>query len=117
MREQVVDVEMELGNEPDAVPAIAVYRKHRLGSELDMLARPDEARINRPGGPASMHRRRQAEFHDGRQVRNEAAEMLVANIVLQIEQTVFDRAAPFDRLGLIAAAGNGVADGPSDCEG
>src|SRR5437588_3195052 len=80
----VVDVEVQLRDEADAVTALPVHRKNRLGGELNMLPRPDEARIDRARGAAAPcpHWRRESEFDHGRQVGNENAEALIAHIVL-----------------------------------
>src|SRR5437763_1789978 len=102
MGENIVDVEMQLGDEADAVTALLVHRKNGLGGELHILSRPYQTRVDRAGSAAFTRpgRRREAEFDDRRQVRNDIAEALVAHIVLEIEQTVLDRPAPFGRLGL-----------------
>src|SRR3954452_5499255 len=64
MRENVVDVEVQLRDKADAVAAALVHRKNRLGGELDMLPGPDEAGIDRPGRAAAAGpgRRREGEL-------------------------------------------------------
>src|SRR5438270_3533615 len=111
MRENVVDVKMQLGDEADAVSALIIHRKDRLGGELHMLPGPDEAGIDRAGRAAAAGpcRRREREFDDRRQLRNKRAEAQVAHIVLEIEQAVLDRAAPFDRLGLVSPTREGIS--------
>src|SRR4051794_16469487 len=109
---------MQLRDEADPVTTLLVHRKNGLGGELHMPSRPYQTRVDRPGRAAFTRPvpRREAEFDDRRQVRNDIAEALVAHIVLEIEQAVLDRPTPFDRLGLITGSRDEISDSAGDGE-
>ena len=60
--------------------------------------------------------RERGERRGFRLVAYDGTETLIAHVVLEIEQAVFDRAAPFDRLRLIMGGRDGVAHRPRDGE-
>src|ERR1700710_3254449 len=95
MREDVVYVEVKLHQDADIVTRGMIDGNGRLDAELGVLAGPDQAGVDRSrrAAAAGIGRRLQAELHHRRQMADEIAEALVADIVLQIEQAVFQRAA------------------------
>ena len=45
--EDVIEIEMDLGDDADISAGRAGYRDDRLDPQLDLLARPDNARVDR----------------------------------------------------------------------
>src|SRR5207248_8497086 len=66
-RKQIVEKEMHLRDPTCAVAAAAVDGDDRLHSELHVLPRPDDSRIDRPGrsARAAIERGRHRELDDG----------------------------------------------------
>src|ERR1041385_3647937 len=54
MREDVVDVEMQLRGDADVVPGGAINGNDRLDAKLHGLSRPQEARVDGAGGAAAI---------------------------------------------------------------
>ena len=54
-RKDVIEVEMKLGDNSQVVARVMIYRDHGFESDLEVLTRPDDARVNcavvRPPAP------------------------------------------------------------------
>src|ERR1051326_3675300 len=92
MREDVIDIEMQLRDDTDIASSRAIHRHHSFNTHLNHLSRPDQSRIDRAGRPAALmiERRLQGELYDRRDVGKDRAEPNIVHICLQIQQAVFN---------------------------
>src|ERR1700757_2135011 len=92
-RQQVVQVEMQLGNHADISPAMFIDRNQSFYPYLEITARPDHARIDRPckGTCSGAVQRR---LHRKLNQRNEPVEGRpkadILDLSLQINQAVLE---------------------------
>ncbi len=71
MGEQVIEIKVQLRDEADIVAGARINGNNRFRANLKVLSRPDEARVNGPGGlPAlsAIERRLQGKLNERNQV-------------------------------------------------
>ena len=54
MREKIVQIEVQLRDEADVVSGARIDGNYRFGSDLEILARPDDARIDGAGNQSAL---------------------------------------------------------------
>src|SRR5579872_359678 len=128
-REHVVEIEMQLSNDPNAGAALAVDRDHRLQPDLEITSDPDDAGVDGASGRIGVAEivgdgRGQAGFHDRDQVIDEIGQSEIDNLGFQVGHAVLQRGAVDqllrneDVLGEVERAGrNLVADLSGEGEG
>ena len=103
MGEQVIEIEMQLRNEADIVAGARVNGNDCFRGDLEVLSRPDEARVNGPGGlPALLpiERRLQGKLNQRNQVIERRAQADILHLLLQIDKAVLQSEAVLQDVGM-----------------
>src|SRR5271166_2277368 len=96
VREQIVEVDMELDDAAVTVPGKARRRQDRLSTDLEILPGPDDPGLDRAvrlTGRYPIDRTREGDLHQGDQSVERRAKPDVLHATLQIRQAVLEREA------------------------
>ena len=103
MWEKIIEVEVELRNEADVVSGARIDGNHRFGADLEILARPDDAGIDGSGSQPALPTVEwitKGKLHQWNQAVERRAQPDVSDLLLQVNETVFDRKTPLQHSGV-----------------
>ena len=98
MREEIVKIEIELGNHADVIAGAFFNRNNRIYAKLEMLPGPKDPGIDRPGRLSTLspvQRSFESELDQWNQAIEGRVPVHVLHLRLEVLDAVFQRKTPF----------------------